>query len=39
MFDLEKYGSKLFAAAFSLTLSAAFFAAAIVPASPNGVLA
>jgi hypothetical protein len=39
MFDLDKYGSKLFAAAFSLTLSAAFFATAIIPASPGGLLA
>ena len=39
MFDIEKYGSKLFAAAFSLTLSAAFFATAIIPATPGGVIA
>ena len=32
-------GSKLFAAAFSLAISAVFFATAIVPASPNGMLA
>ena len=31
--------SKLFAAAFSLAVSAAFFATAIVPASPSGLLA
>ncbi len=31
--------SKFFAAAFSLAISAIFLAAAIVPASPNGVLA
>lgn len=39
MFNLDFAGSKLFAAAFSLVLSALFFATAIVPASPNGVLA
>lgn len=39
MFDRYLAGNKLFAAAFSLGLSAIFFAAAIVPASPNGVLA
>lgn len=38
MFNSEN-GSKLFAAAFSLVVSAVFFAAAIVPASPNGVIA
>ncbi|MEC7818464.1 MAG: recombination protein F [Pseudomonadota bacterium] len=32
-------GSKLFAAAFSLAISAVFFATAIIPASPNGMLA
>ena len=32
-------GSKLFAAAFSLALSAVFLATAIVPATPNGMLA
>ena len=37
MFDF--YGNKLFAAAFSLALSAVFLATAIVPASPNGMLA
>mgnify|MGYP004352987731 FL=1 len=37
MFDFD--GSKLFAAAFSLAISAVFFATAIVPASPNGMLA
>lgn len=31
--------SKLYAAAFSLVLSAAFFATAIIPGSPAGVLA
>ena len=35
MFD----SSKLFAAAFSLALSAVVFAAAIGPASPGGMLA
>ncbi len=39
MFDIEKVGGKLLAAAFSLALSAAMLAYAIVPASPNGVLA
>lgn len=39
MFDIEKSGSKLFAAAFSLALSAVFLATAIIPASPSGVLA
>ena len=37
MFDID--GNKLFAAAFSLALSAVFLATAIVPASPNGMLA
>lgn len=37
MFNRED-SSKLFAAAFSLVISAIFFATAIVPASPNGVL-
>ena len=37
MFDFA--GSKLFAAAFSLAISAVFFATAIIPASPNGMLA
>jgi len=32
-------GSKLFAAAFSLAISAVFLATAIVPASPNGMVA
>ena len=32
-------GSKLSAAAFSLAISAVFFATAIIPASPNGMLA
>ena len=39
MFNLGNLGSKLFAAALSLSLSAVFFATAIVPASPNGVFA
>ena len=39
MFDFDFTGSKLFAAAFSLALSAVVLATAIVPASPNGVLA
>ncbi len=38
MFNSEN-GNKLFAAAFSLALSAVFFATAIVPASPNGLIA
>ena len=37
MFDFD--GSKLFAAAFSLALSAVFLATAIVHATPNGMLA
>ena len=37
MFDFD--GNKLFAAAFSLALSAVFLAIAIVPATPNGMLA
>lgn len=37
MFDFDN--SKLFAAAFSLAISAVFFATAIIPASPNGMLA
>ena len=39
MFDIDKYGGKAIAAVFSLALSAVFFATAIIPASPNGVLA
>ena len=39
MFDRVFTGSKFFAAAFSLALSAVFLATAIIPASPNGVLA
>ena len=31
--------TKLFAAAFSLMVSALFFATAILPASPNGLIA
>ncbi|MBX9896895.1 MAG: enoyl-CoA hydratase [Qipengyuania sp.] len=31
--------TKLFAAAFSLIVSALFFATAILPASPNGLIA
>lgn len=38
MFNLEN-SSKLAAAAFSLALSAFFFATAIIPASPNGLIA
>lgn len=38
MFTNEN-GNKLFAAAFSLAISALFFATAIVPASPNGLIA
>ncbi len=37
MFDFD--GNKLFAAAFSLALSAVFLATALVPATPNGMLA
>lgn len=39
MFDLSSAGSKAFAAAFSFAVSALFLATAIVPASPNGLLA
>ena len=39
MFNLSDHGAKIFAAAFSLVVSTAFFATAIIPASPNGVLA
>lgn len=35
MFDLSQTGSKLFAAAFSIAISAIFMATAIVPASPT----
>lgn len=38
MFNSDN-GHKFFAAAFSLALSALFFATAIVPASPNGLIA
>ncbi|MCF8881909.1 MULTISPECIES: recombination protein F [Erythrobacter] len=38
MFSHEN-SSRLFAAAFSLALSTAFFATAIIPASPNGLIA
>ena len=38
MFNSDN-SSKLFAAAFSLAISAAFFATAIIPASPGGLLA
>ena len=38
MFNSEN-SSKLFAAAFSVAISAVFFAAAILPASPNGLVA
>ena len=38
MFNSEN-ASKLYAAAFSLALSAIFFATAIIPASPNGLIA
>ena len=38
MFDTDKYAGKVLAAIFSLAVSAVFFATAIVPASPNGVL-
>lgn len=39
MFRSDSTGGKLFAAVFSLGLSAVFFATAIIPASPSGVLA
>ena len=35
MFNLSQTGSKLFAAAFSVAISAVFMATAIVPASPT----
>ena len=38
MFNSDN-SSKLFAAAFSLAISAAFFATTIIPASPNGLIA
>ena len=38
MFNSDN-SSKLFAAAFSLAISPAFFATAIIPASPNGLIA
>ncbi|MBY6014834.1 recombination protein F [Qipengyuania gaetbuli] len=39
MFDSENFGGRLFAAAASLMISAAFFATAIVNATPTGALA
>ncbi len=39
MFDFSNSGNKLFAAAFSLTLTIVVMATAILPASPNGVIA
>ncbi|TMM50391.1 recombination protein F [Qipengyuania marisflavi] len=39
MFNHNSTGSKIVAAAFSLALSTLFFATAIVPASPNGLIA
>lgn len=39
MFDLDKSGGKILAAVFSLAVSAMVFATAILPASPNGILA
>lgn len=39
MFNLSNNSSKILAAAFSLLVSSAFFATAIIPASPGGVLA
>lgn len=39
MSNFEFNSSKAVAAVFSLAISAVFFAAAIVPASPNGILA
>ena len=38
MFNSEN-SNRLYAAAFSLALSALFFATAIIPASPNGFVA
>ncbi|MBA4764804.1 recombination protein F [Qipengyuania huizhouensis] len=38
MFDTEKSGGKFLAAVFSLAVSAVFFATAIIPAMPGGVL-
>lgn len=38
MFNSDN-SSKLLAAVFSMTVSVVFFAAAILPASPNGVIA
>lgn len=38
MFDIEKSGGKFLAAVFSLAVSAVFFATAIIPATPGGVL-
>ena len=39
MFKFSDNSSKLLAAAFSLVVSSAFFATAIIPATPGGVLA
>ena len=39
MFDLDKFGSKFFAAAFSLAVTASVFATAIIEATPNGAIA
>lgn len=38
MFDSDKFGSRFFAAAASLIISAAFFATAISNANPGGGL-
>ncbi len=38
MFNSDN-SSRLYAAAFSLVVSAVFFATAIIPASPNGLVA
>ncbi|WP_394728522.1 hypothetical protein [Altererythrobacter sp. GH1-8] len=39
MFASSETGSKAFAAVFSVAMSAVFFAMAIVPASPGGLIA
>ena len=39
MFDIDNFGSKFFAAAFSLAVTASVFATAIIEATPDGVLA
>lgn len=39
MFNTVENTNKAFAAVFSVAISAVFFAMAIVPASPNGLIA